>query len=130
MNGEYALPVTDTKTNTPGKVSASVPTKYYPRMPMPVCWGFEAGVLRIAWMRDPPYEVTGRIGVIRTAEITEVHTDRSQMTSETIRSALHGLVVRGPDGAPSRITGVEMFCTVSQNRGSSIGLLLVPMEEP
>lgn len=130
MNGEYTLPVTDARTGPPREVSTSVPTKFYPRMPMPVCRGFEAGVLRIVWTREPPYEITGRVGVIRTAEITEVHPDRSQIPSATIRSALHGLVVRGPDGALARITGVEMFCTVSQNRGSSIGLLLVPMEEP
>lgn len=104
--------------------------KFMPRGPTPVSWGFQAGVIQVSWTREPPFTITGRPGCVHTATITEIAVDREALESAVVNAALVGLVVRAPDGALSRITGMESFCTVIQPRGAALGLLLVPMEEP
>lgn len=102
---------------------------FSPRPPAPLSYGFGAGVIRIAWTREPLFAVKGREGYVYTATITEINVDRGTLPSEVVRGALFALIVRAPDGVLSRIVGVEMFCTMHQTVGAWLGLLLVAIEE-
>lgn len=92
--------------------------------------GFTAGVLRIEWTQPAEsFEFAGRAGRMFTARIVECRTRRETPQSDAVSTSLQGLVVRAPDGALSRVAGVEMFCSMIQYVGAPIGLLLVPVEE-
>lgn len=107
----------------------AIAERFTPRMPEPVSYGFTAGVLRVAWTREPPFTIAGRDGQVFTAILTEVNVDRSMLPTDAVDAALRGLVVRAPQGRLARITGVERHCTMQQGLGASLGILLVPVEE-
>jgi hypothetical protein len=90
--------------------------------------GFTAGVLLIVWGDGPPFELAGR-GPVRPAEILRCHTDTETMPRDAVTAALTGLVVRTPSGSLARIAGVESHCITPFGEGSTLGLLLVPVEE-
>lgn len=94
---------------------------------------FTAGVLRIIWLDEPPdpfpnYPGPGRV---YPAQIVSIETRSEMLLRDLVRPALHGLVVRSPTGALSRIAGVESFATMALGTGQTgrIGILLVPVEE-
>jgi hypothetical protein len=91
--------------------------------------GFAAGVFTIAWSEEPPFEIGGRVGLVRTAEIIACHTRAARLPTGVVCAALVGLVVRDPDLKLVRITGVERFCTMTQGEGSKLGLLVLTVEE-
>lgn len=92
--------------------------------------GFSAGVLRLEW--DQPtesFEIRGRAGRVYTARLAEIRTPRGIINTGDL-DALVGLIVRSPDGVLSKVTGVERFVSMIQVTGASVGLVLVPVEEP
>jgi hypothetical protein len=92
--------------------------------------GFSAGVLRLEWKQPAEsFGISGRAGRLHIAQIVEFRTRRGMLQSEAVSASLNGMIIRAPDGALSRVSGVEMFCTMIQVTGAAIGLLLVPVEE-
>lgn len=86
--------------------------------------------MRVSWARDKPYAIAGREGQMFAAEITELGVHATYgLPTDIARQALRNLIVRAPDGVLSRITGVEVFCTVHQGVGSTLGILLVSIDE-
>lgn len=91
--------------------------------------GFTVGVLRISWLPDAPYTITGHPGQVYSAQLAECHTRTETLPRDAVNAALRGVVVRAPDGKLSVIRGVESYATMHLHAGMPIGLLLVPMEE-
>ena len=95
--------------------------------------GFRAGVVNIAWAQPVDASViAGRDGRVLVAQVTDVRTQTGRLKIEDARATLHGTIVRAPDGALSRITGVQTFLMpeiMVNGPGGEIGLLLVPVEE-
>lgn len=95
----------------------------------PLCWGFEVGVLRVAWTHDPASILPGRPGLLHPAQISELRTRRRLLPRDVVHRALQGVFVHGPDGSLSRIAGVESPCTTALAAGSPLGVLLEPVED-
>ena len=103
---------------------------YSSPLPPPVSYGFTAGILRVAWIREPPATVTGRPECrLQVAHIVECHSRTETLPRDLVNTALIGLIVRSPDGALSRIIGVESPVTMGLGVGSNLGILLSPVDE-
>lgn len=89
------------------------------------------GVLDITYRRPAePYTITGREGRMFVADIVACRTGSGRVSLDRGRAMLQGAVVRAPDGAISKIVGVETFCMPEMGVGGPmgiLGILLVPV---
>jgi hypothetical protein len=90
---------------------------------------FGAGVLTIVWADEPPFTLTGR-GPVYVVVIVDCDTASESLSRDLVNAALHGLIVRAPDGSLGRIAGVESHCITPLGVGQNLGLLLAPVEGP
>jgi hypothetical protein len=95
--------------------------------------GFDAGILRVRWVQPvESFEVSGRTGRVYVARVVECRTRTGRIKTEGARAMLHGMIVRAPDGALSRIAGLETFLMMEMGvsgPAGDVGILLVPVGE-
>lgn len=90
--------------------------------------GFDVGILRIEWLPGAPWSVHGR--PVYPAQIAECQNRNESMPRDMVNAALHGVLVRAPDGTLGVIRGVESFATMNLSPAiGQIGILLVPVDE-